>query len=57
VSILTGGGGALVLSAAVRALPAPPEHPVGFWQNLYLWFSNFTHSILANWDRVQRDGQ
>lgn len=43
---------ALVLSAAVRALPAPADPPKGFWQGLYFWFYGFTHGIMANWDKV-----
>jgi hypothetical protein len=45
---LLGGGGALLLSAAARALPAPA--PMG--NRLYLWIYNFTHCLLANFDKV-----
>jgi hypothetical protein len=39
---------ALIVSAAVRALPEP--QPMG---NLfYLWFYNFSHTLLANFDKV-----
>jgi hypothetical protein len=44
---------ALVVSAAVRALPDPAMPAVGFWQKSYLWFYNFTHSILANFDKIK----
>jgi hypothetical protein len=43
-----GAGGALVLSAAVRGLPAP--QPMG--NTFYLWFYNFTHLVLANFDKL-----
>lgn len=43
-----GSGGALVASAAVRALPTPA--PMG--NRFYLWFFNFTHGMLANWDKL-----
>jgi hypothetical protein len=45
---------ALLLSAAVRALPTPPDPPVGFCQGFYFWLFNFTHGVLANWDKVKR---
>jgi hypothetical protein len=44
---------ALVISAAVRALPEPAEKPAGFWQKLYLWLFNFTHGLLANFDKLK----
>lgn len=42
------GGAALVLSAAARALPEP--QPMG--SRLYLWFYNFSHGMLANFDKL-----
>jgi hypothetical protein len=48
---LLGSVGALILSAAALALPAP--HPAtSFWTGVYLWFYNFTHAILANWGKI-----
>jgi len=46
--MITGGAAALIVSAAVRALP-PPE-PMG--SKVYVWLYNFTHALLANFDRV-----
>lgn len=43
-----GAGGALVLSAAVRALPVP-KATGSPW---YLWAYNFTHFVLANFDKL-----
>jgi len=43
---------AIVLSSAVRALPKP--EPMG--SRLYLWFYNFTHRVLANWELAKRKG-
>ncbi len=45
-----GGGAALVLSAASRSLPEPT--PLG--NRFYLWFYNFTHALLANFDKMQK---
>lgn len=45
-----GSAGALVLSAAARALPAPS--PAG--SRFYAWFFQFTHLLLANFDKVQQ---
>ena len=42
------GSAALLFSAAARALPEPA--PMG--SKLYLWFYNFAHSLLANFDKV-----
>lgn len=40
---------AVVLSAAARALPEPPaEHGSLF----YRWLYNFSHGLLANFDKV-----
>lgn len=48
-SPLGGAIAAVVASAAVRALPEPPaEHGSMF----YRWLYNFTHGILANFDKV-----
>ena len=47
--LLMGSAGALVLSAAARALPDPT--PCG--SRFYAWFFQFTHLILANFDKVQ----
>ena len=44
------GAGALVLSAAARALPEPV--PMG--SQWYLWFYSFAHALLANWDKVEK---
>jgi len=42
-----GGAGALVLSAAARALPEPV--PMG--SPLYAFFYRFVHLLLANFDK------
>ena len=42
----------LVLSAAVRALPEPDVFPMTRGKMFYLWLYNFTHAILANWDKI-----
>jgi hypothetical protein len=47
LNLLTGSVAALVLSAAARALPAPG--PMG--SRFYTWFYQFTHLILANFDK------
>lgn len=44
---------AIVLSAAARALPEPKAPSLSVGEMLYQWFYNFTHSILANWDKVK----
>lgn len=46
--LLTGSAQALVLSAAVRALPTP--EPMG--NKLYQWFYVFAQSLLANPDKA-----
>jgi hypothetical protein len=48
VELLMGSAGALVLSAAARALPAPTVSGSRF----YAWFYQFTHLLLANFDKV-----
>jgi hypothetical protein len=52
-NLLQGAAGALILSAAVRALPKPPEPAVGFWQNFYSWLYRFANLVLANLDKVR----
>jgi hypothetical protein len=49
LNLLTGSAGALIASAAARALPAPCEHGSRF----YLWFYRFAHFMLANFDKSQ----
>jgi len=49
LNLLMGSAGALVLSAAARALPAPA--PLG--SRFYQWFYQFAHLLLANFDKVQ----
>lgn len=46
--VVAGAVGALVVSAAVRALPDPAPNGNLF----YLWLYRFSHAILANWDKV-----
>lgn len=46
---LGGAVTAMVLSAAVRALPAPETNGNKF----YLWLYNFTNTLLANFDKLQ----
>jgi hypothetical protein len=48
----TGGIGALVLSAAARALPEPKPNGSQF----YLWAYSFAHILLANFDKVNPGG-
>jgi hypothetical protein len=43
-----GSGGALVVSAAARALPPPVPNGNEF----YLWFYNFVGLLLANFDKI-----
>ncbi len=45
----TGGAGALILSAAARALPEPK--PAG--NPFYGWFYRFVQNILANFDKAK----
>jgi hypothetical protein len=49
LNLLTGSAGALVLSAAARALPEPTV----MGSRVYTWFYQFTHLLLANFDKVQ----
>jgi hypothetical protein len=49
LTLLTGSAGALVVSAAARALPQPGATGSRF----YAWFYQFTHILLANFDKVQ----
>jgi hypothetical protein len=49
LTLLMGSAGALILSAAARALPEPS--PLG--SRFYTWFYTFTHLLLANFDKVQ----
>jgi hypothetical protein len=47
-SIAIGSGGFWVLSAAARALPEPEA----MGNRFYLWFYNFAHALLANFDKL-----
>ncbi len=47
-NLVTGSAGALVVSAAARALPEPA--PGG--SRPYLWLFRFAHLVLANFDKV-----
>ncbi|HUB77293.1 MAG TPA: hypothetical protein VMB03_00785 [Bryobacteraceae bacterium] len=49
LNLLMGSAGALVLSAAARALPAP----TAMGSRFYAWFYQFTHLLLANFDKVE----
>jgi hypothetical protein len=49
INMLTGSAGALIASAAARALPQPVDNG----SRLYLWFYRFAHFILANFDKTQ----
>ena len=46
-TLFTGGLGALLLSAAARALPEPSPNGNRF----YLWAYRFAHLLLANFDK------
>jgi len=48
MSLLMGSAGALVLSAAARALPSPAASGSRF----YAWFYQFAHLLLANFDKA-----
>lgn len=50
---IIGGAGALVLSAAVRALPEPL--PMG--SRVYLFFYRFANNILINFDLADKAKQ
>lgn len=47
--LASGGAGAIVLSAAARALPAPL--PGG--NRFYEWFHQFVQLLLANFDKAK----
>jgi hypothetical protein len=47
-TLLTGGVGAIPLSAAARELPQPA--PAG--SPFYTWAYRFTHLVLANFDKA-----
>lgn len=47
LNFLSGSAGALVISAAARALPDPEAGG----SRLYLWFFRFAHYALANFDK------
>lgn len=47
-NLLTGSAGALVISAAARALPDPAEGG----SRIYLWLFRFAHYVLANFDKA-----
>jgi len=47
-TLFTGGMGALLLSAAARALP----EPVATGNPFYGWVYRFTHLLLANFDKA-----
>jgi hypothetical protein len=49
VNLLSGSAGALMLSAAARALPEPTAPGSRF----YAWFYQFTHLLLANFDKAE----
>ena len=49
LNLLMGSAGALVLSAAARALPEPTAPGSRF----YTWFYQFTHLLLANFDKAE----
>jgi hypothetical protein len=46
--LFMGSTGALVISAAARALPVPV--PMG--NKAYAWFYRFAHILLANFDKA-----
>lgn len=48
LNLLMGSAGALVLSAAARALPEPTT----LGSRFYAWFYQFAHLLLANFDKV-----
>jgi hypothetical protein len=48
LNLLSGGAGAILLSAAVRELPDPA--PMG--SRFYLWLFRFVHFALANFDKA-----
>ncbi|SPE26004.1 exported hypothetical protein [Candidatus Sulfopaludibacter sp. SbA3] len=48
LNLMTGSVGALLISAAARALPDPA--PRG--SRVYLWLFRFAHYVLANFDKA-----
>ena len=48
IHFLTGSAGALLASAAARALPRPGAKASKY----YVWFYRFTHYLLANFDKT-----
>jgi hypothetical protein len=48
-ALFTGGVGAILLSAAARALPEPREAGNPF----YVWLYRFAHLLLANFDKAR----
>ncbi len=47
----SGAVGAIILSAAVRALPEPGTTGTNPFSAVYAWFYRFMNGILANFDR------
>ena len=47
IHLLTGSAGALLASAAARALPRPGSKSSKY----YVWVYRFTHYLLANFDK------
>jgi len=47
-TLFTGGLGAILLSAAARALP----EPAAAGSSIYLWVYRFAHLLLANFDKA-----
>jgi hypothetical protein len=47
-TFFTGGMGALLLSAAARALP----EPIAMGNPFYAWVYRFAHLLLANFDKA-----
>jgi hypothetical protein len=47
-TLFTGGLGAILLSAAARALPEPAATGNSF----YAWIYRFAHLVLANFDKA-----
>lgn len=52
-NFLTGSAGALIVSAAARALPEPVDRG----SRVYLWFFRFAHLVLANFDKTGGGGE
>lgn len=53
LGLLMGSAGALSLSAAARALPAPRR----LGSRCYRWFFRGAHFVLGNFDKVTHDVQ